>query len=74
MKKFLGGQLGVAVESSGMGIGKMIMYAIVAIIIIFILYKAFKPCPPTILKKEGFSAGCPCNNKKKSSSVWTPLM
>jgi hypothetical protein len=73
MKKFFGGQLGVP-EPSGMGIGKMIMYAIVAIVLIYVLYKAFKPCPPTVLKKEGFASGCPCQDKKKSSSVWTPLM
>jgi hypothetical protein len=73
MKKFFGGQLGVP-ESSGMGIGKMIMYALGALVLIFILYKAFKPCPPTVLKKEGFSSGCPCQNKKKSSSIWYPLM
>jgi hypothetical protein len=72
MKKFFGGQLGVP-EPSGMGIGKMIMYAVIGIVLIYVLYKAFKPCPPTLLKKEKFSAGCPCN-KKKSSSVWTPLM
>jgi len=72
MKKFFGGQLGVP-EPSGMGIGKMIMYAVIAIVLIYVMYKAFKPCPPTVLKKEGFS-GCPCKDKKKSSSVWTPLM
>lgn len=72
MKKFLGGQLGVP-ESPGMGIGKMAMYALVVLAILYVLYKAFQPCPPTLLKKEGFSAGCPCQNKKKSSSVWLPL-
>jgi hypothetical protein len=73
MKKFFGGQLGVP-ESSGMGIGKMLMYAVVAIVLIYVLYKAFIPCPPTLLKKEGFS-GCPCNKKKSSSSsVWRSLM
>ncbi len=73
MKKLFGGQLGVP-EPTGMSIGKMIMYAVIAIVLIYIMYKAFKPCPPTVLKKEGFSAGCPCQNKKKSSSVWLPLM
>jgi hypothetical protein len=72
MKKFLGGQLGIA-EPPGMGIGKMAMYALVVLAILYVLYKAFKPCPPTLLKKEKFSAGCPCQNKKKSSSVWRPL-
>lgn len=74
MKKFFGGQLGVP-EPSGMGIGKMIMYALIAVVLIYVMYKAFKPCPPTLLKKEGFSAGCPCNKKKSSSSsVWRSLM
>ena len=72
MKKFFGGQLGVS-ESPGMGIGKMAMYALGVLVILYVLYKAFKPCPPTLLKKEGFSTGCPCQNKKKSSSVWLPL-
>ena len=70
MKKFFGGQLGVP-EPSGMGIGKMIMYAVIAIVLVYVMYKAFKPCPPALAQKEKF--GCPCN-KKKSSSVWTPLM
>jgi hypothetical protein len=69
MKKFFGGQLGVP-EPSGMGIGKMIMYALIAVVLIYVMYKAFKPCPPTLLKKEGFSAGCPCNKKKS----WHSLM
>jgi hypothetical protein len=74
MKKFFGGQLGVP-EPSGMGIGKMIMYALIAIVLIYVMYKAFKPCPPTLLKKEGFAGGCPCNKKKSSSSsVWRSLM
>ena len=71
MKKFFGGQLGVP-EPSGMGIGKMIMYALIAVVLIYVLYKAFKPCPSALLKKEKF--GCPCNDKKKTSSVWHSLM
>jgi hypothetical protein len=73
MKKFLGGQLGIA-EPAGMDIGKMAMYALGVLIVLYIIYKAFTPCPPTLLKKEKFTAGCPCQNKKKSSSVWHSLM
>jgi hypothetical protein len=68
-----GGQLGLAAPAPTPWL-KYIGYVLAALFVIWILTKAFTPCPPQIVKKEGFESGCPCNKKKGGKgSAWVPF-
>lgn len=66
-----GGQLGMSPAPTPWW--KYLLYAAGAALVIWILYKAFKPCPALPAVKEKFGGGCPCK-QKTTSSVWRPLM
>lgn len=67
-----GGQLGVATVTPTPW-WKYLLYVLGGLLVIWILYKAFAPCPPSIVKKEGFQSGCPCAKKNGGGSVWRPF-
>ena len=69
-----GGQLG-APAPTGTPWLKYIGYAVAGLLVVWILMKAFTPCPPQIVKKEGFEGGCGCNGAKKSGKggAWIPF-
>ena len=67
-----GGQLGFAPAAPATPWWKYLLYAAGAALVLYILYSAFKPCPPPT--KETFLGGCPCNKNKSAGPIWRPLM
>jgi hypothetical protein len=67
MAKFFGGQM----VATGTPWYMYVLYALGAAFVIYVLIKAFTPCPAMPIKEKMSNCGCPKNSGAKS---WIPLI
>jgi len=69
-----GGQLGVSPAAPSTSWWQYLLYALGIGFAIWVMMKAFTPCPTIAPIKEKFgNGGCPCNKKKTSPPAWIPF-
>lgn len=63
-----GGQLGLSPPPTPWW--KYVLYALGALLVIWVVVKALTPCPPPVLKEKMSNCGC---SKKNDSKPWIPF-